>query len=219
MKTELAERLLTQIMGWDVRQKARERRLLEALAAYKYDEYQQFAPGRRFLESLALWLRQFETLKQRQIAYEFVKSRLIFISDAEMKHLVELAYPNFIRPHLMLETAKETGLPIWKALCECIQYRRRLRRTLVLGLSDGARTDWFRRANPTAISNEQIWHAYDISQSVYSTGAACAERSCSAYRTAHAQIGSDVPTLRPSATSRYGTRLRYISGESRGSEG
>jgi hypothetical protein len=37
-----------------------------------------------------------------------------------------------------------------------------LRQTLFLGLSDGARTDVFRRAHPE-ISNEQLWHAYDIS--------------------------------------------------------
>jgi hypothetical protein len=41
-------------------------------------------------------------------------------------------------------------------------YRMALRQTLFLGLSDGARTDVFRRANPE-ISNEQIWHAYDFS--------------------------------------------------------
>ncbi len=33
---------------------------------------------------------------------------------------------------------------------------------MFLGLSDGARTDVFRRAHPD-ISNEQLWHAYDIS--------------------------------------------------------
>ena len=61
MKKELAETLLTKIMGWSDAEKAEERALLESFASYKYDEYQQFAPGRRFLESLALWLQQFET--------------------------------------------------------------------------------------------------------------------------------------------------------------
>jgi hypothetical protein len=41
-------------------------------------------------------------------------------------------------------------------------YSTVLRQTLFLGLSDGARTDVFRRAHPH-ISNEQLWHAYDIS--------------------------------------------------------
>ena len=166
MHRDLAERLLSQILGWGAEEKAAERGLLEDFAAYKYDEYQQFAPGRRFLESLALWLRQFKSLDERRAAYQFVKKRLVFISDAEMNHLVELAYPTFVRPHLMEQTAAATGLESYraKAITMSNEYRRRLRQTLVLGLSDGARTDRFRRANPLVISNEQIWHAYDISQ-------------------------------------------------------
>ena len=42
-----------------------------------------FSPGRRFIESLALWLRQFETKEERRLAYDFVRERLIFISNAE----------------------------------------------------------------------------------------------------------------------------------------
>ena len=165
MKRELAERLLSQILDWGTQEKAEERGLLEDFAAYKYDEYQQFAPGRRFLESLALWLRQFNSLDERRAAYEFVKTRLVFISDAEMNHLVELAYPTFVRPYLMEKTAEAMGIDPYRAMIitTSTEFRRRLRQTLVLGLSDGARTDRFRRAN-RIISNEQIWHAYDISQ-------------------------------------------------------
>jgi hypothetical protein len=53
------------------------------LARYKYDEYQQYAPGRRFIESLALWLRQLQSEAERRTAYEFVRRRLIFVSTAE----------------------------------------------------------------------------------------------------------------------------------------
>ena len=166
MTPELAERLLSRILDWDTPEKARERALLEDFATYKYDEYQQFTPGRRFLESLALWLRQFEHARERHDAYRFVKSRLVFISDAEMNHLVELAFPSYVRPHLMERTAKEIGIDRTraKAIVASPEYRRRLRQTLFLGLSDGARTDRFRRANAKVVSNEQIWHAYDISQ-------------------------------------------------------
>ena len=152
-------------MDWKTEEKAAERGFLEDFASYKYDEYQQFAPGRRFLESLALWLRQFRLPEERRTAYEFVKKRLVFISDTEMNHLVELAYPTFIRPHLMTQTATATGIEPYRAktITTCAEYRRRLRQTLVLGMSDGARTDRFRRANPLTISNEQIWHAYDVS--------------------------------------------------------
>ena len=131
---------------------------------YKYDEYQQFTPGRRFLESLALWLRQFALL-ERRTAYDFVRKRLVFISDAEMNHLVELAFPFFVRPHLIDEAAKAENLVTHrvKHILQTRTYRKLLRQTLILGLSDGARTDKFRRANPRDVSNEQIWHAYDIS--------------------------------------------------------
>ena len=165
MRRELAEKLLAQIMGWTDAEKAEERQALEAFAAYKYDEYQQFAPGRRFLESLALWLRQFETLDERRAAYDFVRRRLIFISDAEMNHLVELAFPSFVRPHLIAAAAQAEGIEPHrvKQIVRTRAYRVLRRQTLVLGLSDGARTDRFRRANPMDVSNEQIWHAYDVS--------------------------------------------------------
>ena len=165
MKRELAERLLAAIMGWEPRQMAEERAFLEAFSGYKYDEYQQFSPGRRFLESLALWLRQFKTKDERRSAYDFVKQRLVFISEAEMNHLVDLSFPTFVRTHLIHETAVESGVSPWqvKTVTASNEYKTRLRQTLVLGLSDGARTDRFRRANALEISNEQIWHAYDVS--------------------------------------------------------
>lgn len=167
MKRDLAEKLLSHYLNWEPAKKAQERRLLEALAAYKYDEYQQFKPGRRFVESLALWLRQFKSLTERERAYEFVKTRLVFVSEAEMIHLVQLAFPTIIRPHLMKLAAGQSGMAPYrvKAICESPEYRRLLRRTLFLGLSDGARTDQLRRANPRNLSNEQIWHAYDVSDS------------------------------------------------------
>jgi hypothetical protein len=158
MRDELAEALLAKVMHWSDEEKARERPILQDLARYKYDEYQQYAPGRRFIESLALWLRQFET------AYDFVRSRVIFVSSPEMRYLVELAFPTAIRPGLIGKAA--AALQVSPLRCKHIvaspAYSTVLRQTLFLGLSDGARTDVFRRAHPD-ISNEQLWHAYDIS--------------------------------------------------------
>jgi hypothetical protein len=138
--------------------------ILQDFARYKYDEYQQFSPGRRFIESLALWLRQFKTGAERRIAYNFVRQRVIFISNAEMHHLIAQAFPTIIRPTLIAAAISGQGTypPRPKAVLMSEAYRICLRRTLVLGLSDGARTDVFRRFNPS-VSNEQIWHAYDIS--------------------------------------------------------
>src|SRR5260370_9527896 len=101
MRDNLAERLLAKVMSWTPEDVSRERPMLQAMAAYKYDEYRQFSPGKRFVESLALWLDQFETLTERQAAYDFVKTRLVFISDAELGHLVSMAYHDFVRPFLL----------------------------------------------------------------------------------------------------------------------
>ena len=165
MQQELAERLLARIMDWDDETRAGERARLERFAEYKYDQYQQFAPGRRFLESLALWLRQFAEGRPREIAYTFVKDRLVFISDEEVDSLVELAFPTVIRPVLLEDAARETGVSPYRAkeIVKGRAYRSLQRRTLVLGLSDGARTDRFRRVNAGAISHEQVFHAYDVS--------------------------------------------------------
>src|SRR5579859_3059141 len=55
----LAERLLASVMKWTAEDVAEHRPDLQALAAFKYDKYQQYSPGLRFIESLALWLDQF----------------------------------------------------------------------------------------------------------------------------------------------------------------
>jgi hypothetical protein len=151
-------------MSWGAAEVAAQRALLQDLARYKYDEYQQFAPGQRFIESLALWLRQFHGKDARLVAYNWVRHRLIFLSAAEINHLVASTFPTIVRPWLLQKAAEETGFGMTrvKALANSAAYRLRLRQTLFLGLSDGAHIDQFRRANPT-LSNEQIWHAYDFS--------------------------------------------------------
>ena len=165
MQQDLAETLLARIMDWDDATKASERARLELFAAYKYDQYQQFAPGRRFLESLALWLRQFEEGEERKVAYEFVRNGLVFISNEEMNSLVDLAFPTIVRPLLLRDAAKAIGVSEFrsKVIADSVSYRCLQRQTLVLGLSDGARTDRFRRVNAESISHEQVFHAYDVS--------------------------------------------------------
>ena len=84
MRDRLAEKLLAKVLEWPSDEIAEERPLVQALAAYKYDEYQQYSAGSRFVESLAIWLNQFETNEERRIAYEFLKNHLIFCSSEEM---------------------------------------------------------------------------------------------------------------------------------------
>ena len=91
MNPELAEDLLRAVMvdAADA-EYPRQLGILRALATYKYDDYQQYAPGRQFIASLAGWLNQFEAGLERKNALRFVQERLIYISDIEMRHLVNL---------------------------------------------------------------------------------------------------------------------------------
>jgi hypothetical protein len=165
MKDRLAEKLLANLLDWQQEHVAEERPILQALAAYKYDEYQEFSAGSRFMENLALWLNQFETPAERRIAYEFVVKEMAFCSSAEMCHLVEIAYPDFIRPRLLAGTADELQMnPFHVAkISERQEFAIRQRKCLFLGLSDGSRIDTFRRANPE-LNHEQIWQTYELSK-------------------------------------------------------
>ena len=163
MRALLAERLLATVMEWSPDDISRERPLLDVLARLKYDEYQQFSPGMRFIESLAYWLTQFRQSAERQFAYEFFKSKLIFCSAAEMNHLVSLAYADHVRPHLLRKVAAEVGINPWHLprATSLKEFALLERQTLYLGLSDGARTDIFRRFNPR-LSHEQVRQSHEL---------------------------------------------------------
>lgn len=165
MRELLAERLLATVMDWTQEDVARERPDLQAMAAYKYDEYQQFSPGMRFVESLALWLSQFRTADERATAYTFVKQHVIFCSTAELHHLVRIAYPDYIRPVLLRKVAEEAGYNARHVakVAESVAFKSRQRQCLFLGLSDGARIDVFRRSNNPELSHEQMLLTYEIS--------------------------------------------------------
>ncbi len=165
MRDSLAERLLATVMEWSPEDIARERPLLDVLARLKYDEYQQFSPGMRFIESLAYWLSQFREQWERKSAYQFFKSKLIFCSTAEMNHLVSLAYSDYIRPQLLKKVAAEVGLNPWHLprATSLKQFILLERQTLYLGLSDGARTDVFRRVNPN-LSHEQVRQSHELAE-------------------------------------------------------
>jgi len=156
VKTELAERLLGSIMEWDAAQLAEHGAALQTLARCKYDEYGMFRPGERFLESLARWLSQFGTLDERRTAIEFVLKRLVFVSVAELDHIIELVYRDIIRPLVRRQVSAATGISPYavKALTAHTRFRAFQRQLLILGMSDGARLDRLRRASP--VSHEQF---------------------------------------------------------------
>ena len=163
MKDALANRLLAEVMDWSAEELAAERPVLQALATYKYDSYRQFAPGMRFIASLAVWLYQFDP-SERRVAYDFARERLVFVSDAEIEHLVEISFPDHVRPRLLGWAAEDDGLPSYR-VAQTIgseTYRRLLRQTLYLGLSDGAKTDIFRRSGAPDIVHDQVHSSYRI---------------------------------------------------------
>jgi hypothetical protein len=162
VRDALAEALLAKVLDWAPHDVAEERPILQAMASLKYDEYEQFSPGLRFIESLALWLNQFDP-SDRTIAYRFVKSSLVFCSAQEMDHLVETAYQDHIRPGLLATSATEQQINPRHVgrIASSVPFRLLQRQTLFLGLSDGARIDTFRRANPD-LNHEQIWPTHEV---------------------------------------------------------
>lgn len=166
MNDSNASQLLARVMGWkktaDVQDYVPR---LQLLASLKYDQYQRFGPGRRFVENLASWLQQFRE-EHRLDALKFVLNRVIFLSDAEMSHLVELAYPDVIVPERINHVAQEQGISahLVRRIVDDTRFTELRLKSLYLGLSDGARTNELRRASNGQISNEQIWQAYELGE-------------------------------------------------------
>jgi hypothetical protein len=165
MKQELALKVLGKIMDWSDDDGRKEFAWLEYMARFKYDAYRDYVAGGRFLEALADWLQQFET-SERAAAYEFVRRSLLFFSATEIQHLIELTYPEVVKPTLVKRVAAAldvTPYLLWSDPKAKDGYDHLLRRTLFFGLSDGARIDVFRRANAGIVSNEQVLLATEIS--------------------------------------------------------
>lgn len=145
-------------MGWNDEKAREEFAWLRLMARIKYDGYQAFHPGMRFIETLITWLQQFE-LADRAVAYAFVRCFLVYIGPIEMQRLVEQFYPRTVRPRLARLVAAEYGIQPYQVLADRCAYAatERLRRqTLFMGLSDGARIDRIRHANSGVLTNEQF---------------------------------------------------------------
>ncbi len=166
MKQDFILGKLSEIMRWDTESARSEFGWLRLMSRIKYDGYQDFLAGARFIESLADWLQQFE-LEDRAAAYGFVRNHLVYIGQPEMSHLVSLFYPDTVQWRLMQAVASRLSIPTYRVWAEPEAIRcfeTLLRKTLFIELSDGARIDLFRRANALTISNEQIVTAPRIIQ-------------------------------------------------------
>lgn len=156
MKALLAEQLLTEVTGiQDLARLTDITQRLRTLAGIKYDDYGGYTPGVRFIESLAVWLSEFRQ-EDRATALDFVLNRLAYISATELDHLVSTVYKDMLRPRLLRAAAAELGVPEWavKKIANSPEFLSLQRRTLILGMSDGARLDKLRRASP--LSTEQF---------------------------------------------------------------
>lgn len=156
VKALLAETLLSQVIGIDDLEHVSETTSrLRTLASIKYDDYGGYSPGVRFMESLAYWLASFEVV-DRAVALDFVLTRLTYVSGAELDHLVSTTYADVLRPRMVRAAAQSAGLSPW-AVTKVVatpEFASLQRRTLILGMSDGARLDKLRRSSP--LSNEQF---------------------------------------------------------------
>jgi hypothetical protein len=88
MRRDLALRLLGKVMSWNDQDAQNEFTRLSLLERFKYDTYEGFVAGSRFVENLARWLQQFSP-SDRIVAYAFVRDRMLFVTNAEMERLVE----------------------------------------------------------------------------------------------------------------------------------
>lgn len=159
MNSNLASQLLSNVMGWDYAGLNSERPELEFMGSMKYDAYDRFMPGTRFMSSLVQWLSQFDE-EDRATVLEFVKKKLVFISSTQMNYLVGLLYDLKIRPILLKKSTENTGKPSYRLCNKEVQKQFEIekRSSLVVGLSDGAHTDILRRS--AGFSNEQVLTNY-----------------------------------------------------------
>lgn len=163
MNTELIGQLFSRIMKWDADYVSREKPDFELMATYKYNHYQNFFPGMRYIESLAYWLDQFDTDQEKQVAYKFINKNLIYISNDEMEHLISVVYPDYIKNIVIDLTSNELNIPKWQInkIIHSTQFKVTSRQSMYLGLSDGSNIGLFRRSNPE-LSHEQILRSHEI---------------------------------------------------------
>ena len=159
MNSNLASLLLSSVMSWDYVRLNSERPELEFMGSMKYDAYDRFMPGTRFMSSLVQWLNQFDK-EDRATVLNFVKKKLVFISSPQMNYLVDLLYDSKIRPILLRKATENAQMPSYMLCNKKVQKQFEIekRSALVIGLSDGAHTDILRRS--AGFNNEQVLTNY-----------------------------------------------------------
>ena len=157
MRDDLAGRLLDKLLDWTDEEQRIWVADLATMADYKFDDYEGFSAGERFFERLARWLAQFPDPLDRRRLIEFVRSELVFISRNEMNQAISCVYPHYIKPRLVERAAKEINVHHYRRreVVSSTAFKALRRKTVFLGLSDGARLDQLRRSS-TELSHEQF---------------------------------------------------------------
>jgi hypothetical protein len=128
---------------------------LAFMAEYKYDHYEMYIPGGRFFDHLGNWLEQFD-VDDRRTAVEMLCERMVFLSQREMQELAHSLYYDCIVPNLLDLIIKKEKLEPYDFRTAFDKYfKPYLRKTLFIGLSDGARIDYFRRHH-IELSQDQV---------------------------------------------------------------
>lgn len=165
MQQELAQRLLSATLNWSVEEIEKYRELLDDFSELKYDLYQQYKPSSRFVENLCIWLNQFDP-EDRDLALKFIINNLVFISPAEMQHLIDNVYPEIVLPILQNQANDLVGGKDNTNSCPDENVvKLLLRQSLFLAMSDGARIDVFRRSSE--LDHDQVCVNYDLSDTKF----------------------------------------------------
>lgn len=157
MRDDLARSVLDKLLDWTDQESADWVIELSAMASYKFDDYEGFTAGERFFERLARWLAQIPDPSDRRRLIEFVRNQLVFISRDEMNQAISCVYPHYIKPMLAKRAALQIGVPDYLR-CQVVShtvFKALRRKTVFLGLSDGARLDRLRRSS-AELSHEQF---------------------------------------------------------------
>lgn len=165
MRFNLAKQFLAQLMQWDDIEATEHLQEIDLMSDIKYDSYDQFMPGIKFVGNFYLWLSQFEDIDERKLMYEFVKKYIIYINSTQISHLIDLLYNTKIIPAIrqkVVEDFRNQGLTVnkynYKRLENAAEFKSHKRKALFIGLSDGSHIDIIRRNS--YLDNDQVLTNY-----------------------------------------------------------
>ena len=165
MRFDLAKQFLAQLMGWNDIEATEKLREMDLMSDIKYDSYDQFMPGIKFVGNFYLWLSQFKDKDERKLMYEFVSKYIIYINSNQVSHLIDLLYNTKIIPLIrqkVVEDFRAKGEKVnkynYKHLDDSQEFKSHKRKTLFIGLSDGSHIDIVRRNS--YLDNDQVLTNY-----------------------------------------------------------